>query len=127
MNEWYSTLMRPPLTPPNWIFGPVWTVLYVTIAASIFLYYKVRPGSHVAVTSAVLVIHLISNFIWSYLFFTLRSPAMALVDILVLDTTLILLIIWFWKESAPAGAILIPYMAWVLFATYLNFGFYRLN
>ena len=119
--------MRPPLTPPNWIFGPVWTVLYVTIAASIFLYYKVRPGSHVAVTSAVLVIHLISNFIWSYLFFTLRSPAMALVDILVLDTTLILLIIWFWKESAPAGAILIPYMAWVLFATYLNFGFYRLN
>jgi len=68
-----------------------------------------------------------TNVIWTYLFFALRSPVMALADIVVLDISLVALICLFWKSSRLAGAILVPYLAWVLFATYLNYGFYRLN
>ncbi len=127
MTDWYSTLTRPPLTPPNWVFSPVWTVLYITIAISIFLYYRSPSKPHVGWISAVLILHLTTNFAWTYLFFSLHSPAMALIDIAVLDISLIILIYWFWKASVPAGALLVPYLFWVLFATYLNYGFHRLN
>jgi tryptophan-rich sensory protein len=127
MTGWYSTLNKPPLTPPDGVFSPVWTALYITIAVSILLYYRSSAKSHVGWTSAVLVLHLTTNFAWTFLFFGLRSPAMALVDIIVLDISLIVLLFWFWKSRALAGALLIPYLAWVLFATYLNYGFYRLN
>lgn len=127
MNAWYSALQRPPLTPPNWVFSPVWTVLYITIAISAFLYYRSSCKAHVGWTSALLVVHLMTNFAWTYLFFGLRSPAIALVDILVLDISLVVLMCWFWKARVLAGALLVPYLAWVLFATYLNYGFYRLN
>jgi benzodiazapine receptor len=127
MNTWYSTLDRPPLTPPNWVFSPVWTVLYVVIAVSIVTYYRTPGRNRMALTTMVLTIHLIANFAWTYLFFGLRSPGAALIDIIVLDTTLLALIVWFWKARPLSGALLIPYMAWVLFATYLNCGFYLLN
>jgi len=127
MTPWYATLNRPPLTPPNWVFSPVWTVLYITIAISIFSYYRSSSKSHVGWTSAVLIVHLMTNFLWTYLFFHLRSPAMALIDIVVMDISLFVLICWFWKASVFAGAIFIPYFVWVLFATYLNYGFYMLN
>lgn len=127
MNSWYSTLSRPPLTPPNWIFSPVWTVLYLMIAVSIFTYYKSSSKRHVILTTAVLVIHLSANAAWTYLFFWLQSPGLALIDIIVLDISLLFLIIWFWKARTFSGAVLIPYMLWIAFATYLNVGFYRLN
>lgn len=127
MTEWYSTLNRPPLSPPNWVFSPVWTVLYITIAISVFAYYRSPSKAHVGWTSALLMVHLMTNVIWTYLFFALRSPVMALADIVVLDISLVALICLFWKSSRLAGAILVPYLAWVLFATYLNYGFYRLN
>ena len=102
-------------------------VLYITIAISAFLYYRSSFKTHVGWTSALLIVHLMTNFVWTYLFFGLRSPLLALVDIVVLDTTLIVLICRFWKSRVLAGALLVPYLAWVLFATYLNYGFYRLN
>ncbi|MBN1674324.1 MAG: tryptophan-rich sensory protein [Kiritimatiellae bacterium] len=127
MNAWYATLKRPPLTPPNWVFSPVWTALYVAIAVSIVLYYRAPRKPHVRLTATVLIAHLAANFAWTYLFFGLRSPGLALADIVLLDVSLGLLIRWFWKSRALAGALLVPYLAWVLFATYLNYGFYRLN
>jgi len=127
MDTWYSTLNRPPLTPPSWIFSPVWTVLYITIAISILLYYRSSSKPHVGWTSAVLTGHLVTNLVWTYLFFGLRSPAVALIDILLLDASLVVLIRWFWKARMLAGALLVPYLVWVLFATYLNYGFFRLN
>ncbi|MEI6810116.1 MAG: TspO/MBR family protein [bacterium] len=127
MNPWYATLNRPALTPPDWIFGPVWTVLYVMIALSVFLYYRTPVRSYVWLTTGVLVLHLISNFIWTPLFFRLHSPTAALADILFLDMTLVILIFSFWMTSRPAAILLLPYLAWVSFATYLNYGFYKLN
>lgn len=127
MNSWYSTLNRPPLTPPNWIFSPVWTVLYATIAVSVFSYYRSPSKPHVVLTTVLLSVHLLANFVWTYLFFGLRSPGVALADIIVLDVSLLLLIPLFWAAKPLSGAMLIPYLLWVLFATYLNYGFYRLN
>lgn len=127
MNTWYEQLNRPALTPPGWVFGPVWTVLYAMIAISILLYYRSPGKQYVVVTTVVLVVHLISNFIWTWLFFRLQSPLLALVDIVVLDCTLLALIALFWQTNRIAAGLLVPYLLWVLFATYLNWGFYRLN
>ncbi len=127
MNNWYADLNKPPLTPPSWVFSPVWIVLYVSIAVAIFLYYRSPNKRGVPLTSAVLGLHLAANFVWTYLFFGLRSPALALADIIVLDVTLVLLIPRFRRARPAAGALLIPYLIWVLFATYLNFGILILN
>ncbi len=127
MNGWYATLNRPPLTPPDVVFGPVWTVLYVMIATAVVLYLRAPRKPHEVRTMVVLVVHLASNVLWTTLFFGLRSPALALVDILVLDATLVLLVAWFRRVRPWSGYLLLPYLAWVLFATYLNIGFLVLN
>jgi len=127
MNAWYAELNRPYLTPPNWLFGPAWTILYIMIAVSIIFYYKAPGKEHVLLTTAILVVHLIANFSWTPLFFGLQNPLLALIDILILDMTLLVLIYLFWQASTVASLLLIPYLLWVSFATYLNAGFYWLN
>ena len=127
MNTWYAELTRPPLTPPNWLFGPAWTILYILIAISIILYYKSPGKEQVLLTSGILIVHLIVNFSWTPLFFGMQNPLLALLDILVLDITLVLLIYLFWQASTIAAMLLIPYLCWVSFATYLNAGFWWLN
>ena len=127
MNPWYQTLNRPPLTPPNWIFGPVWTVLYISIIVSIVLYCLSKQKYLPRMTFALLTAHLASNFLWTWLFFGLQSPGLALADIIFLDLSLVTLIWLFCRASKIAGLILIPYLLWVSFATYLNAGFFVLN
>lgn len=127
MNPWYQTLNRPALTPPDWIFGPVWTILYLMIGLSIYLYYRSPEKPYIVPTTIMLVLHLVSNFFWTYLFFGRQSPAAALADIIFLDISLVMLILSFWMASRTAALLLVPYLAWVSFATYLNHGFYRLN
>lgn len=127
MNNWYETLQRPALTPPNWIFGPVWTVLYVMIAISIFLFVKNHKTESGVGIYFLIVVHLIANFSWTVLFFRLQSPGFALIDIVFLDISLILMIYCFWQTNRIASILLWPYLLWVLFATYLNFAFYFLN
>ncbi len=127
MNAWYETLKRPPLTPPSWVFAPAWTGLYAMIAVSIFLYFRSHPKPHLKLAAVILTLHLASNFAWTWLFFGLRAPGIALADILFLDVSLVALVLLFWPASRLAALLLVPYLAWVLFATYLNAGFYRLN
>ena len=127
MNAWYAELTRPPMTPPNWLFGPAWTILYIMIAISIIVYYTASGKEQVLLTTGVLIVHLIVNFSWTPLFFGLQNPLLALIDILVLDVTLLILIYLFWQASTIAAVLLIPYLCWVSFATYLNAGFYWLN
>ena len=127
MNNWYQNLERPALTPPNWVFGPVWTVLYIMIAASIFLFVKNHKSENGMGIYFLIAIHLITNFIWTPLFFRLQSPGLALIDIAILDFSLVLIIYFFWQEHRTASVLLWPYLLWVLFATYLNVGFYTLN
>lgn len=127
MNNWYAELNRPPLTPPNWIFGPVWSVLYLMIAVSIVLYVRQTRQAPVYWVYALIVIHVISNVAWTPIFFKAQRPGWALVDIIVLDVTLAIMIAVFWKAYRPSSILLMPYMAWVSFATYLNAGFFWLN
>ncbi len=127
MNNWYQSLQRPPLTPPSWVFGPVWTVLYVMIAVAIILFLKNYRAESRAAMYLLIVTHVVANFAWTPLFFGLQRPGLALLDIVFLDTTLIMMIYCFWQTSRPASVLLMPYLAWVLFATYLNLGFWLLN
>jgi benzodiazapine receptor len=127
MNTWYQELTKPYLTPPNWVFGPAWTILYIMIAISIIFYYQASGKQQVLLTTAVLVVHLVANFSWTPLFFGAQNPLLALLDIIVLDVTLLALIYLFWQASTVASVLLIPYVLWVSFATYLNAGFYWLN
>ena len=127
MNTWYATLQRPRLTPPDWLFGPVWTVLYVMIAISIFLFirkYKSANGYEIYI---LIALHLIFNFAWTGIFFGLKAPGLALIDILLLDISLVLMIRYFWQTDVVSSILLWPYLIWVLFATYLNASFYILN
>ena len=127
MNDWYSKLNRPPLTPPNWVFGPVWSVLYIMIAISLILYIK-QTHKHPAYWAyAAIILHLITNFTWTGIFFGLQRLGWALIDILLLDITLAILIYHFWQTAKLSSILLWPYLVWVIFATYLNAGFYYLN
>ena len=127
MNTWYETLQRPRLTPPDWVFGPVWTVLYVMIAVSIFLFirkYKSENGYGIYV---LIILHLIFNFLWTGVFFGLKAPGLALIDIILLDISLVFMIRYFWQADVVSSILLWPYLIWVMFATYLNASFYILN
>lgn len=127
MNDWYQTLRKPPLTPPSWLFGPAWTVLYLMIALSLFFFFRADRASVRAIIYILLGLHIIANIVWTPLFFGLRSMPLALVDILILDATLIYLIVQFWQVSKVSSLLLVPYLLWVTFATYLNAGFLVLN
>ena len=127
MNEWYETLQRPKFTPPDWVFGPVWTIIYIMIAISLFLFlrkYKSENGYGIYV---LIVLHLISNISWTSIFFGLKSPGLALIDILFLDISLLLMVLFFWRTYDISSILLWPYLIWALFATYLNASFYVLN
>ncbi len=127
MTPWYETLRKPPLTPPNWIFSPVWTILYLLIGVVIYLYLTIPIQPLWSITTAILVLHLVANGFWSFLFFRCQSPGWALIDILVMDATLIFLVMSFWQVYLMAALLLIPYLFWILFATYLNYALFRLN
>lgn len=127
MNDWYAKLNRPPLSPPNWVFGPVWTILYIMIAASFILYIARTRRNPAYWVYAVIAIHLVANLIWTWIFFGQQQPGWALVDIVLLDVTLVGLIICFWPVAKVSSVLLWPYLLWVSFATYLNAGFYYLN
>lgn len=121
LSSWYAFLNKPSFNPSPEIFGPVWTILYLLIGISFYLVW-VRKGKLV-----YFWIQLVLNTLWSYLFFGLHSPALALLDIVALLVAIILTIKSFYKAYPPAGLILLPYLAWVVFATVLNFSIWRLN
>lgn len=119
--EWYSTLNKPSFSPPNWIFGPVWTILYILMGYSLYLVWTKRK------IPTVFWIQLILNAAWSIIFFGLKNPILALVDIAVLWIVIVLTIKAFYKINKLAGQLLFPYLAWVSFATILNLSIIFLN
>lgn len=122
--DWYEALRKPPLTPPNWIFAPVWSVLYLCIAVAAWLVWRASADrAALALWSAQLVL----NPLWSCLFFGLQQSALALVEILCLLGLIVATLSVFLRESRLAGSLLVPYAAWVAFASYLNAGLWYLN
>ena len=125
--DWYARLQKPAWNPPNWIFGPVWTALYTIMAVTAWLVWK--RGGFAGQRRALLffLLQLIFNALWSPLFFGLKSPALAFVDIALLWLTLSATLVVFWRTSGMAGALLVPYLAWVSFAAALNYALWQLN
>lgn len=122
---WYASLDKPFFTPPSWLFGPVWTTLYLAMAVSGWLVWRKRGLAGTAM--ALFFIQLALNTLWSILFFGLESPGLALIEIAVLWTAILLTIRAFGGISRPAALLLVPYLAWVTFATLLNAGIWLLN
>lgn len=124
---WYSTLAKPSWTPPAWVFGPVWTLLYTAMAVAAWLVF-LRAGWNGARSALLLfAVHLVVNAAWSGLFFGLHRPGLALVDIIVLWGMILALIVTFKRVSTGAAVLLVPYFLWVTFATALNGSIWWLN
>jgi len=125
---WYQTLKKPSFDPPEWLFGPAWTLLYLLMAVAAWLVWKQGIGAAgVKLALAVFLAQLVLNTLWSILFFGLRSPLAGLVDIIVLWLAILATIVLFFRVSVPAGVMLLPYIAWVSFAAVLNAAILRLN
>lgn len=121
---WYALLRKPDWTPPNWVFGPVWSVLYASMAVAAWLVWRrVGWSRELALFAGQLVL----NMAWSAIFFGLRNPAAALAEILALWVMILLTAISFWRVSSVAGWLMVPYLAWVSFAAALNFAIWRMN
>ena len=120
--NWYAHLARPDLSPPNWIFGPVWTTLYVLMGISLFLVWK-RGFSNKEVGPGVVLfsIQLVMNAFWSIVFFGGHSPLAGMVVIAILWFAILFTMIQFSRVSKAAAWLLVPYILWVSFASYLNF------
>lgn len=154
ISGWYATLNKPWFTPPSWVFGPVWTTLYILMGISLFLvlregwllrdarnaddpdrvrkrelqeHYILQTRRNVGIGTVIFAIQLFLNILWSYLFFGLQSPLYGLIEIVVLWIAILATIIWFWRISRPAAILLIPYIIWVSIATALTYGVYTLN
>ena len=122
---WYTTLAKPAWNPPNYIFGPVWTVLYVLMGIVLFLIWKNRPTEKRLLI--LFFIQLALNFGWSLLFFGAHRIGFALIDLLLLWIVLWILIIYLGKVHKTASWLLVPYIAWVSFAGILNYTIFHLN
>nr|WP_298793491.1 TspO/MBR family protein [uncultured Allomuricauda sp.] len=128
VNDWYTTLNKPSFNPPNSIFAPVWTILYVLMGISAGIVWS-KGFHHVWVKTALyhFGFQLLLNALWSIVFFGLKSPFWALLVILALLTLIILTMRWFKVVSKLAAYLLIPYLLWVSFATILNYNIWMLN
>lgn len=125
---WYESLHKPAFTPPNWLFGSVWPVLYLLMGISFYIIWdKGLKKRRVKDALLAFFIQLYLNFMWLLLFFGLRSPSSALIDIVLLCLAIAVTIILFWKLSKTAGALLITYILWVSYAAVLNLSVYMLN
>jgi|SRR3989344_4608968 len=118
---WYAALNKPAFSPPNFIFGPVWTLLYLLMGVSLYLVWQKKR------VPPAFWVQLILNFSWSIIFFGLKNPALAFVNIVALWIAIFLTIKSFYKINKLAGNLLIPYLLWVTFASFLNLSIVILN
>ncbi len=125
---WYATLNKPPFAPPNWIFGPVWTLLYFLMGLAFYFIWKQGlKKKKVAIAGKYFLVQLGLNFIWSPIFFGLRSPMLGLIVIVAMWTFILMTMKKFYPLSKLAFYLLIPYLLWVSFATVLNASIVILN
>ena len=125
--DWYATLNQPSFNPPNWLFGPVWTALYVLMGISFFMIWTLAPGKERNAALAVFGIQLLLNFGWSFFFFYFNTIGVALAEIIMLWISIVVMLVLFHKQKPMAAYLNFPYLGWVSFATILNAAYYILN
>lgn len=127
-NIWFDSLNKPTWNPPAYLFAPVWTMLYLLMGISLGIIWNMKAPEQNKRNAYVLFgLQLFLNFLWSIIFFKFHSPAFALLDIILMVIVIIITIVSFSKFSKPAAWLLVPYIAWVSFATILNFAIWNLN
>ena len=125
---WFSQIAKPVFNPPNWIFGPMWTLLYILMGIACYLIWISDADSKTKTAALrIYAVQLLFNFLWSFLFFYFQNPALALIDIILMIISISFTIKYFYKISKTAAWLLVPYLLWVMFATALNFEIWRLN
>ena len=128
VKTWYTTINKPSFNPPNGIFGPVWTSLFILMGIASYLVWKQRKTSSRYYTAAMLyLIQLVFNLGWSFLFFYQQQIGLALVEIIILLALIISTAVYFYKINKVAGWLFVPYILWVSFASYLTYSIYILN
>lgn len=127
ISNWYIYLNKPWFNPPNYLFGPVWTALYILMGASLFMIWKSPSGKFKTQALIIFSIQLLLNFSWSFIFFYFHQTGWALVEILLLWISIASMIYAFYRVSRPSAYLQIPYILWVSFATALNGAIWFLN
>jgi benzodiazapine receptor len=135
VTTWFQTIEKPSFSPPNWLFGPVWTTLYVLMGVSLFLIWRAISSTtfpndrRIREIAAFIAFgaQLILNVLWSFLFFGLRSPQLAFVEIIILLISIVVTIAIFSKISKLSAILMLPYAGWVTFASFLNLQIWLLN
>jgi benzodiazapine receptor len=125
---WYTAISKPSFTPPNAVFGPVWTTLFLLMGISAYLIWrKGLQEKNVKLALLIFIVQLGLNVLWSILFFGLHSPFSAFIEIIILWLVILATFFYFIKISKPAGILLLPYLIWVAFAAILNYSLWKLN
>jgi benzodiazapine receptor len=125
--EFYRELVRPSWAPPGWVFGPVWSVLYLLMGVAAWLVWRARGFAGARSALLVFIVQLAANALWTWLFFVWRQGGLAFAEILVLWVLILVTTGLFWRVSRAAAALLLPYLAWVSLASVLTFATWRLN
>jgi tryptophan-rich sensory protein len=124
----YAELARPAWAPPGWVFGPVWSALFLAMAVAVWLVWRdPQTGKPRALALRLFVVQLVANALWSWLFFGWQLGGVAFAEVLLLWGLIAATLLAFWRVSRLAGLLLLPYLAWVTFASGLNFVLWRLN
>ena len=124
ISTWYSALEKPVFSPPNWLFAPVWTLLFLFMGVSLYLISEIKNNREAVL---IFALQLILNVLWSVLFFGLQSPFYAFIEIIILWVVILFTIIYFHKLSKQAAYLLYPYILWVSFALILNYSIWVIN
>ena len=127
VGTWYRTLAKPPFNPPDWIFAPVWTVLFFMMALAAWLVWRCGGLRQARSELTLFAVQLALNLAWSVMFFGMRAIGAALIEIVVLLLAIVGTTLLFWRRDRVAGMLFLPYTAWVAFAAVLNAALWRLN
>jgi len=127
VDDWYLRLAKPDWTPPSWVFGPAWTVLYLMMAVAAWLVWQSDSWRATRTALVLFLAQLVLNVLWSVLFFGMQRPDLAFADIVLLWLSILATILAFWKHSLVAAWLLVPYFAWTSFAAALNWAIWRMN
>ena len=128
VETWYQTIQKPSWNPPNWVFGPVWTTLYVMMGIALWLVWKEDTSRELKMIAGILfAAQLILNFFWSFIFFKLEQPGFAFLEILFMWVAILATIFAFAQVNKTAAWLMVPYISWVSFAAMLNFTIWRMN
>ncbi len=127
VRTWYLEIAKPTWTPPSWVFGPVWTILYVLMGVSAWLVWRAAPWPNARVALTLFGVQLVLNTAWSILFFGAQNPGLAFLEILLLWCAIVATIVTFWRHSKTASVMLAPYLCWSSFAAFLNYAIWQMN